>query len=121
MSVCTNCDRSNLVAALDQISWRQDVGLLQNIKEIDHNNSPTVVFELKRYLGHKSIGCSKVLVKIAQGYPNAVRSFGHSQVEMITKWKAMAWTLYLEIDVSASKTELFYSSLGVWHLDVIIC
>jgi len=78
MSVRTNCDRSNLVAALDQISWRQDVRLLQNVKEIEHNNGPTVVFELKWYLGDKSIGCCEVFVKIAQGNSNAVRSFGHS-------------------------------------------
>jgi hypothetical protein len=120
MSVCANCDRSNLVAALDQISWRQDIRLLQNVKEIDHNNGPTVVFELKWYLGNKPIGSGKILVKIAQGDSNTVRSLGHSKVKMITKWEAMAWALDLEIDVSASQTELFDGSLGVWHLDVII-
>lgn len=80
MSICANCDRSNLVATLDQIGWRQDTRLLQNVKEIDHNNGPTVVFELEWYLGNKAIGCSEVLEKIAHRNSNSVRSFGHSQV-----------------------------------------
>lgn len=39
---------------------------------------------------------------------------------MVTKWEPMARTLHLEIDVSASQTELLHSSLGVRHLDEVI-
>ena len=120
MSIGANGDRSNLVATFDQVGWRQDARLFQNVVEIDHNNGPAIVFELKRYLSNKAVGCSEILEKIAQRNSNTVRPLGHTKVQMIAEWKTMAGTLDLEIHISASQTKLLDGSLGVWHLNKVI-
>lgn len=120
MRVRANGDRPDLVAALNQVGGRQDVRLLQNVVQVDHNHAPTVIFQLQRHLGHEAVGSGEVLVKIAQGDPDAVRSFGHPKVEMVAEGKAVARTLDLEVNVSASQAEILHSALRMWHLNVVV-
>jgi hypothetical protein len=61
-----------LIAAVDQISWRKNLGLSQNFVNVDHQHSPAVVFQFKWNLGHKAVLSVKLSKQIADRNSNSM-------------------------------------------------
>lgn len=65
VSVGANVDRSDLVAAIDQIACWEDLRSFQELVDIENYYGPAIVLELKRNLSHKTVGGVEVLEQVA--------------------------------------------------------
>ena len=120
MSVCTNVKRPYLIAAVDQISGGKHIGLLQKVVQVKDHDTPAVVLELQRNLDHEPILGVEVLEQIADRDSDSMGSLGHTQIDVVTKWKSMARAFHLKIDVSACEAESLDVARRVRQLHVIV-
>lgn len=80
MSVGTDVDGPYLVRTIDQISWRQNLRFFQKFINVQNNNSPAIVLQLKRNLSNEAVGCVEVLEKVRNRDTDTMRSLSHTKV-----------------------------------------
>ena len=80
MSVGTDVDGPYLVRTIDQISWRQNLRFFQKFINVQNNNSPAIVLQLKRNLSNEAVGCVEVLEKVRNRDTDTMGSLSHTKV-----------------------------------------
>ena len=120
VSVGADVDGADLVAAINQISARQNIRFLQNLIEIKHHHTPAIVFELEGNLGDEAVLRIEVLKQITDRDTNPMRSLRHPQVDVIAERQSVARAFYLEVDVSACQAEGLDIARRVRQLNVVV-
>lgn len=55
MGVGAQINGSYLIASLDKVSTRQNIGFFKQLDNVEHYYCPAIVLELERHLSHKPI------------------------------------------------------------------